>query len=91
MNGDVEKVKIMIARYPDLIFADINPDLSSSSSSSSSDSSDETINVLDLSVKHKQVSVLSIIIEEAIKNKKEDFENFLPNFHTHSMKFGHVE
>ena len=77
MNGDVEKVKIMIARYPDLIFADINPDLSSSSSSSSSDSSDETINVLDLSVKHKQVSVLSIIIEEAIKNKKEDFENFL--------------
>ena len=71
-EGDVEKVNSIISKHPELIFAEVAED-----SSSSDTNSVVTSNVLDLAVRSKQLAVLTCLITEAVRADKDSFENFL--------------
>ena len=75
INGDLEKVKIIISKQPELLLQDFPSD--SSSVDSSTDSSVDFSNLFDLSVKHRHNSILSFLVDEGFTLNKDSFENYL--------------
>ena len=73
-NGDLEKLKNIITKNPELITEDFCQDLDASESC---DSTERKINVLDLAVKSRQSHVLSLLISEGLCYNSESFLNFL--------------
>ena len=67
INGDTEKIKLIIKKKPDLLFAQV-----------ARDSSSDSLNLFDLAVTHRQDHVVETLLREAERsNNSKNLETFL--------------
>lgn len=67
INGDTEKIKLIIKKKPDLLFAQV-----------ARDSSSDSLNLFELAVTHRQCHVVETLLREAERsNNNKNLETFL--------------